>query len=64
MIFEEECLSFFILLADQILLSGRFYFVRDWPIRMCIAIVMDFNLIFQIKPFFLHYQQAKTKILS
>ena len=34
MIFEEECLSGYIVLTDQMSLSGCLYFVRYWAIRV------------------------------
>ena len=70
-IFEEKYFSCFILLIDQISLSGCLSFVRYWAIclRMkchcdyvnCDVTNFEVNLIFLIKPFFLHEQKVLTK---
>ena len=63
MIFEEKYFSCYILLPDQILLSGCLYFVRYWAIRVlqffvnkqpsCDVIHFEINLTFLIKSLFL-----------
>ena len=63
MIFEEKYFSCYILLPDQILLSGCLYFVRYWAIRVlqffvnkqpsCDVIHFEISLIFLIKSLFL-----------
>ena len=67
-IFEEKYFSCYILLIDQISLSVCLYFVRLGNMSIAIACepgcdVMNFdvNLIFLIKPFFLHGQKVVTK---
>ena len=69
-IFEEKYFSCYIILIDQILLSGYLYLCEILG-NMCIAIVckpgcdvMNFevNLIFLIKPFFLHGKKVVTRI--
>ena len=64
-------LSCYILLIDQTSLSGYIYFVRYWAICVvCITIVckpgrdvrnFEVNLLFLVKPFFLHDQKLATK---
>ena len=68
-IFEEKYIFFYILLIDQISLSGYLYLCEILG-NMCIATVckpiydvMNFevNLIFLIKPFFPHDQKVVTR---
>ena len=70
-IFEEKYFSGYILLTDQISLSGCLYFVRYWAI--CVVIVcqpgcgvinFEINLVFLTKPFSPHDQNVKTKNLN
>ena len=41
MIFQEKCFSCYILLTDQISLSGCFYFMRYWKICALQLFVMQ-----------------------
>ena len=60
-------ISLYILLTDQVSLSGCLYFVRYWVICVvivcypgCDVINFEINLIFLIKSFFLHDQSSKN----
>ena len=71
MIFEQKYLSCYVLVIDQISLSGTLYFMRCWMLdNMRTAIVckpgcnvmgFEVNLVFLIKAFFLHDQKFVTK---
>ena len=70
MIFEEKLFFCSILFTDQNSLSGCLYFVRYWTIICLLQLFIDQvvmfvnfenNLIFRIKPFFLHGQKVKQK---
>ena len=39
MIFEEKCFSCYVLLTDQMSLSGFFYFVRNWAICVLYCLI-------------------------
>ena len=60
----------YILMTDQIYLSGCFYFVRYWAIYVlviiclpdCAVISFEINLAFLIEQFFLHDQKVKTRV--
>ena len=69
MIFEEKYFSCYILLTDQMSLSGCLYFVRYWEYMYFNCLLtrlwhlnFEINLIFLIKLFLLHDQKVKTKI--
>ena len=62
-IFEEQQLSCYILLIDQVSLPGCLYFVRYWAIcvlQLFVNQVVKLTL-FLIKLFLLHDQKVKTK---
>ena len=66
--FKKKYFSCYILLIYQISLSGCLYFVRYWTICVLYFFVnhivtfkFEINLIYLIKPFFLHVQKVKTK---
>ena len=72
MIFQQKCSSCYILLTDQISLPGCLYFLLEILDNMFIAAVcypgcdvmgFEINLIFLVKPFFLHDQKVMTKAL-
>ena len=70
MIFEEKQFYCYIILTDQISLSGCRYIMQYWPICVlwlfvpsCDVINFDINLIFLIKPFLLHESTQKIKYL-
>ena len=60
--FWRKIFSYYILLTDQISLSGCFCFVKYWAIYGLDVINFEINLIFPINPSFLHDQKVKTKI--
>ena len=70
MIFKEKYFSSYLLLLDQIPLSGFLLLLEILGnIRVvvfcrpgCDVIKLEINLIFLIKPFFLNDQKVKTKI--
>ena len=68
--FSATYISCYILLTDLISLPDCFYFTRYWSICVLIVFSLDcdvinfeINLIFLIKPFFLHDRQ-KSKYLD
>ena len=62
MIFEGNCFSWYILLTNQISLSGSRYFLRYWAacvFRNCDAMNFEINRSFLIKAF--PYMTKKAK---
>ena len=60
---KRKCSSSYIVLTDQISLSGYLYFLRYWAIYILQLFVKHFkiNLIFLIKPFLYMNKKVKTK---
>ena len=69
MIFQQKCCSYYILLTDQISLSGYPYFLRYWAVCVLQLFVNQFvnvinftvNLIFLIKPFLYIVKNSRQK---